>query len=684
MNSRLFVVITVWLVGCGEPTSSTPDTANQEAVPATLVERESFFDNPTRIQGRVSPDGRWLSWLAPVDGVMNVWVAPSSAPTDAKPITHQTERGVPVHFWSSDSAYVLYNQDQGGNENYHVYAADPKTGDVRDLTPLPEGARAVVEGLSRDRPGVVLVGLNHRQAQLFDLYEVDIASGEQTLIKENPGYVGWVVDNTLQPRLAWRQLPDGSRNLMRLTDQGEALLTTFSAQDVMTSGVFGFDDDNQFAYALDSRDRDKAALVKIQATTGATEILAESDEADVSDLLIDPATRTVIAYATEFTRVSWQGLTESGRKLLDTVRSQIQGDLNFVSATTDGKQFVIAAGDATEPGKYYLFDSQAESTRLMFDSRPQLADAPLNPMHPQTIQSRDGLTLVAYLTLPRSADPDEDGKPDAPLPMVLYVHGGPWARDRYGYSATHQWLSNRGYAVLSVNYRGSTGFGKQFLNAAQREFAGKMHDDLIDAVHWAEEQRIAAPEKTAIMGGSYGGYATLVGLTFTPDEFACGVDIVGPSNLITLIESFPAYWRPSLAGNWFAFVGDPESEADRADMFNRSPIARVADIKKPLLIGQGENDPRVTKAESDQIVAAMEKRNLPVTYLNYPDEGHGFARPQNRLSFYATAEAFLAQCLGGRYQPIGDDFAGSSVQVLHGADYVPGLESVSPPQESGG
>jgi len=260
--------------------------------------------------------------------------------------------------------------------------------------------------------------------------------------------------------------------------------------------------------------------------------------------------------------------------------------------------------------------------------------------------------------------------------MVLYVHGGPWARDSYGYNSAHQWLSDRGYAVLSVNYRGSTGFGKPFVNAAKKEFSGRMHDDLIDAVQWAVDAGIASQNRIAIMGGSYGGYATLVGVTFTPDTFACGVDIVGPSNLITLIESFPAYWRPSLEGNWYAFVGDPADESARADMYNRSPISRVGDIKVPLLIGQGQNDPRVTKAESDQIVAAMDDRNLPVTYLNYPDEGHGFARPENRMSFFSVTEAFLSNCLGGRYQPIGADFEGSSIQILHGAEHIPGLPAM--------
>jgi dipeptidyl aminopeptidase/acylaminoacyl peptidase len=306
----------------------------------------------------------------------------------------------------------------------------------------------------------------------------------------------------------------------------------------------------------------------------------------------------------------------------------------------------------------------------MLDTRPDLAQHELAPMQAVVIPARDGLELVSYLTLPLGVETDEDGRPAQPLPMVLAVHGGPWARDNYGYHPWHQWLANRGYAVLSVNYRGSTGFGKSFTRAAIREFAGKMHDDLIDGVNWAVEEGIADPEKVAIAGGSYGGYATLIGVSFTPDTFACGVDIVGPSSLATLIESFPEYWKPFLAGTWYTYVGDPANEEDRADMLARSAISRFDDISVPLLVGQGENDPRVTKLESDQLVEAMAAKEQQVTYVNFPDEGHGFARPENRLAFYAVMEGFLGQCLGGRTEKVGEAFEGSTIEVLHGGSYL--------------
>ena len=332
----------------------------------------------------------------------------------------------------------------------------------------------------------------------------------------------------------------------------------------------------------------------------------------------------------------------------------------------------------SEPVAFYLYDRPAKKLTKLFTTRPELEGKALASMHPVEIKARDGLTLVAYLSLPPGTDKDGNGRPDKPLPMVLNVHGGPWARDDFGYHSEYQWLANRGYAVLAVNYRGSSGFGKNFMNAATLEFAGKMHDDLIDAVNWAVKENVTTRDRVAIYGGSYGGYATLTGLTFTPDVFACGVDIVGPSNLITLIESFPAYWQPFLEGTWYKRVGDPRTEEGRKLLLSRSPITKVDQIRKPLLIAQGANDPRVVQKESDQLVAAMKAKDIPVTYVLYPDEGHGFARPQNRTSFYAISEGFLAKCLGGRQEPIGTDFAGSSLKVLDGAQFVPGLKEALP------
>lgn len=673
--TRYFVLFAMLvLAGCSpEPqTTTSSNESAEEQTESQLITRSALFGNPVKFQGRISPDGKYLSWLAPVDGVMNLWVAPSDKPETAKPVTNDRGQGIPIHYWTYSSDYILYTQDRDGDENTRVYRVDVETGEVVSITPEADGARATVEGLSSTKPDTVVIGLNNRNPQLFDLYEVKISTSEERLLKENPGYVAWTLDNDLTPRFGYQPIPGGGYQVMTLGDEPEVLLE-IPSEDALTSGIIGFSKDNKTAYYTSSMGRDTVGLFSLDASSGETTLLASDERADINNVLVDPVSQEIIGYSANYTREQWYGLTDAYQAEFDAMREAIPGDHNILASTADGQQLVIYADDSQAPGIYYLYNRKAKAASVLFETRPELNDAALAKMQPLELKSRDGLTLVSYLTLPADVELNGKGLPASPLPMVLNVHGGPWARDAYGYNSTHQWLANRGYAVLSVNYRGSTGFGKAFVNAAVRELSGKMHDDLIDAVNWAVAEGVAQKDKVAIMGGSYGGYATLVGLTFTPDTFACGVDIVGPSNLVTLIESFPAYWGPALESTWYKYVGNPANEAERADMFNRSPISRVDAIKKPLLIGQGANDPRVTKLESDQIVAAMDEKNLPVTYLNYPDEGHGFARPENGMSFFATSEAFLSECLNGRFEEIGDDFAGSSVEVLHGLEYVPGL-----------
>lgn len=664
------------LSGCGESDAPAgPADSAAQAEPVALIPRQALFGNPDRTRARISPDGKMLSWLAPDDGVMNVFVAPVDNPEAARPITNDRTRGIRLYFWSRSSNHVLYLQDQGGNEQHHVYAASVTGDSVRDLTPVADTVRALILGLSDRLPGRVLVGLNERDPELFDLFLYDVASGERELVLKNPGFTDFLVDNNLRPRLGIREQDTGGATVERLEEGRWLPFATLAAEDIVTFQPIGFDAADTHFYTLDSSGRDTAALLRTNLATGEQEVIASNAEADISSVIMHPETHEPLAYAANYLRQQWFALNDDMQRDLALLSEQLEGDLYIVAMANKGDTLLVAADASTRPSTYYRLERPEQALTELFVTRPELEGLPLQTMHPRRIASRDGLQLVSYLTLPPGSDADADGVPEQPVPMVLYVHGGPWARDEYGYNTVHQWLANRGYAVLSVNYRGSTGFGKGFTNAAVREFAGKMHDDLIDGVAWAVDNKIANAAQVAIMGGSYGGYATLVGLTFTPDTFACGVDIVGPSSLITLIESFPAYWGPSLANTWFKYVGNPALEEERADLANRSPITRVADIKAPLLIGQGENDPRVTKRESDQLVAAMDAKDLPVTYLNYPDEGHGFARPENRMSFFATTEGFLSQCLGGRYQSIDDDFAGSSVQVLHGAEYVPGLQA---------
>lgn len=675
MLRKLLIASLLVLAGCTDTSKvSEPNQVNEAPEPPALIARTDLFGNPVKFQGRISPDGKWLSWLAPVDGVMNLWVAPSNDPGQARPLTNDKGQGIPIHYWTFSNKYILYTQDNDGDENTRVYRVDIESGDVTNLTPIASGARATIQGLSANKPDTLIVGVNEREPQLFDLFEVTISSGETELLLENPGYLAWSLDNELAPRLGYQPLAGGGYKIMTIGSEVRELLT-IAAEDALTSQFIGFNKDNSRAYFTGSAGRDTVGLFTINLADGKQTLLAADDRADISNVLIDPVSREVFGYSVNYQREKWQGLGDAANSEFAAMRAAIPGDHNILASTADGQQLVIYADAAQAPGIYYLYNRETETAATLFETQPELNDKPLVAMNPVEIKSRDGLTLVSYLTLPADVPLNDAGLPTRPLPMVLNVHGGPWARDSYGYNSTHQWLANRGYAVLSVNYRGSTGFGKNFLNAAINEFSGKMHDDLSDAVNWAVAEGVAKKDKVAIMGGSYGGYATLVGVTFTPDTFACGVDIVGPSNLVTLVESFPAYWGPALESTWYKFVGNPADEAQRADMFNRSPISRVDDIKVPLLIGQGANDPRVTKLESDQIVEAMNQKNLPVTYLNYPDEGHGFARPENSLSFMATAEAFLSECLGGRFQPIGDDFAGSSVEVLHGIEYVPGLKA---------
>jgi dipeptidyl aminopeptidase/acylaminoacyl peptidase len=653
-----------------------PSASPQAADEPELIPRELLFGNPERFRGRISPAGDKVSFVAPVDGVQNVFVGPADDLDAAVPVTNDRSRGIQVYHWSASNDHLLYLRDTGGDENDHVHVVDLTSGEARDLTPFA-GARSELWQKSWSNPDEIVVGINARNPQRFDAYRINIRTGQMRFLFQNEKYESFVFDDALEPRVGVLRTPDGGSEIHRADRDDTGALTwtkigLIPPEDTRNTSLQGMAPDGQHIYLLDSRGRDKAALVTMSLADGSVKVLAEDPKADVAGVLFEPATREVMAYSVNYQRTRWYGLDEDGQRHADNVAREVPGDARILGLSRDGNQWIIAANAPQDPIPYYLYDRRDGKARRLFSSYPALSQMPLQPVHPVTIESRDGLEMVSYLTLPAGADANGDGRADALAPMVLLVHGGPWARDTYGYGAFSQWLANRGYAVLQVNYRGSTGFGKAFLNASAREWAGKMHDDLIDAVEWAVEQGITRPDQVAIMGGSYGGYATLVGLTFTPERFACGVDIVGPSNLVTLLSSIPPYWT-SLLDEFSRLVGDPRTEAGRALLTERSPLSRADAIEKPLLIGQGANDPRVKQAESDQIVAAMTEKDLPVTYVLYPDEGHGFARPENNLAFFGIAEGFLHACLGGRYEPLGDHLAGSSTQVPTGAEHVPGL-----------
>jgi dipeptidyl aminopeptidase/acylaminoacyl peptidase len=548
-----------------------------------------------------------------------------------------------------------------------------------DLTPM-EGTQARIQQASPDFPDELLVAINDRVPELHDIYRINIRTGERQLVRQNDGFAGFMSDDAFQIRLAARMTPDGGSEWLKPEATGGwSPWLRIAMEDTLTTSPVGFTKAGDTVYMLDSRGRNTATLTSLELDSGAQVVLAENPRADIDDTMVHPTEKHIQAAASTYDRKQWQILDVTITHDMAYLRQVSPGDMEVVSRTLDDGVWIVAYIVDNGPVRYYHYDRENRQATYLFSNRQALDGQPLASMHAVIIPARDGLELVSYLTLPVGSTHDDDPqRPASPLPTVLLVHGGPWARDSWGYNPWHQWLANRGYAVLSVNFRSSTGLGKDFINAGNHEWGAKMHDDLLDAVAWATQQGIADPERIAIMGGSYGGYATLVGLTFTPETFACGIDIVGPSSITTLLESIPAYWQPQI--ELFAKrVGDHRTEDGKAFLAERSPLNYVDRIQRPLLIGQGANDPRVKQAESDQIVKAMQTRGIPVTYALYPDEGHGFARPENNLSFNAITEAFLAQCLGGRFEPIGDDLAGSSLTVPVGSEHIPGLAEVLTP-----
>ena len=439
--------------------------------------------------------------------------------------------------------------------------------------------------------------------------------------------------------------------------------------------MLGLDNEAKTVFMLDSRERDTAALTGIDLATGKEKILAEDPRADIGGIITDPETHVPMAYSVNYERTEHKPLGPKYAADLEFLSKNFGSEWGVGARTEDDKLWTVSVSSPTRPASSYLYDRDAKTLAKLFDARPKLADAPLAAMHPVIIKSRDGLDLVSFLTLPKGSDTGRAGRPDEPLPMVLLVHGGPWSRDHLGYHPMHQWLANRGYAVLSVNFRSSTGFGKAFANAGDKEWGRKMDDDLLDAVGWAIREKIADPARIGIMGGSYGGYATLAALTRNPDTYACGVDLVGPSELDRLIKTIPPYWAAGRA-RLLKALGNPDTEEGRALLKDRSPLYQADKIKKPLLIAQGENDPRVKKEQSDQIVETMRSKGIPVTYLLYRGEGHGFAEPENNISFTAIAESFLGKCLGGRVAPITSaDLKGTSVEIPVGSDLIEGYST---------
>ena len=626
-----------------------------------LIPRAALFGNPSRHQARISPDGEWLTWLAPFEGVLNVWLAPADDVGAAEPLTRVTGRPIAWQDWACDGAHILFLSDESGDENWRVFAINRTTGAVRNLTPISRVSARILM-VSPERPDTILIGLNDRDPKWHDVWAVDLATAERRLVLENSEFWNFAFDWQLNPRVARKVEPaQGGSQLSRLVDGAREPWLRIPHADQLTTWPLFYDRAGSALTMMSSLGRNRAALIRVDENAGTQTLLAEHAKVDLGDTrILNPKTFEIDAIAANYLRQEWIVLNPAVQSDLRFLRNNLNSvDFLVDSQSNNNDRWVVTAYGPKQPLSYFLYDRRRQVLSSLFSARPELAGYRLAPMQSHVVKARDGLDLVSYLTLPAET---QGSRPTEPLPMVLIVHGGPWGRDVYGYRPDHQWLANRGYAVLSVNYRASTGFGKDFIDAGTHEHAGKMHDDLIDAVEWAVREGIARRGKIAIMGTSYGGYATLVGLTFTPEVFCCGVSIVGISNLVTMLESMPPYW----AGfNEFMFrsYADVRTEEGRAWLRSRSPLYKVNRICRPLLIGHGANDVRCKIQESDQIVRAMRDRHLAVTYVVYPDEGHGFARPENRMSFNAISEAFLAEHLGGRCQPIGKDFAGSSLEI---------------------
>lgn len=633
-------------------------TTSEEIIP-----REVLFGNPKNTSPSLSPDGKFLSYLAPSeDGVLNVFVRPTSDENNdnARMITSDKSRGIRQYQWAPDGENILFLQDFEGDENFHLWVIDATeaSASARDLTP-GENVKASNLITNKRFPNEILVGTNERDPSCFDMYRVEYKSGEKTMDTKNPGDVlGWgSEDTTFQIREALVKDQADSSETVRVRDDAD---DSSEWRDLITfpygenGNLVDFcNDDGKSCWMTSSVGRETTALLKVDLKTGDTlETVSSNDKCDVGGVVLDEDTkelRGVFYNYARTERVFFDSALEKDYEVLKSLGPD-NCDVGTVSKTTDEKMWVVSYSRSDGPTEFVLYDQEEKTTKPLFVSKPDLLDYEFAPMEDVRITARDGLEMVGYLT---RADTEKK------TPLVLMVHGGPWARDTWGFNSYAQWFANRGYATLQVNFRGSTGYGKSFLHKGDGEWGvGAMQDDLTDSVKWAIDQGIADPDNICIYGGSYGGYACLAGLTFTPDVYKCGVDIVGPSNIKTLLDSIPSYWGP-LRNDMLKKIGDVDTDEE----FNRkiSPLYHVDKIKAPLLIGQGANDPRVKQAEADQIAFAMEKKGIPVEYVLYPDEGHGFARPDNSIDFNGRAEEFLSKHLGGRFEPL-EELAGATAQ----------------------
>lgn len=622
-----------------------------QAQKVPLIDRAVFFDNPEIAGGQVSPDGKWMSFVKTHKGVMNIWVKALDAPFEAaKPVTADTTRPIRGYFWTWDSQYILYVQDKGGNEDFHIYALNPQgkmmedgVPESRNLTPYDK-TRAFIYSVSRKNPDLLMVGLNDRDPAWHDLYEIKISTGERTLVRQNEDRIGgWYFDWDEKLRFASKTRDDGYTEILRL--DGDKWTSIYEVDALESAGIVAFTPDNTQVYMTTNKGRNFTELVQLDPLSSKEKVIDRDPEGrvDLGTASFNPNSRKL-----EYTQY------EDDRERIYFKNPKLEAEYRFLQKQFPGKEISMFSGDKEErvvlvsvysdndPGAVHLFDRKTKKLTFQYRPRPKLDPEQLASMKAITYPSSDGLMIPAFLTLPKGVEAKG-------LPLVVVPHGGPWARDYWGYDSYAQFLANRGYVVLQPNFRGSTGYGKSFLDAGNGQWGDLMQDDITWGVKYLVAQGYVDPDRVGIMGASYGGYATLAGVTFTPDLFKAGVAIVAPSNMNTLLASIPPYWE-SIRKFFYLRMGDPNTPEGMAQLERQSPLNHVAAIKTPLMVVQGANDPRVKKAEADQIIVAMRDNNIPVSYILAPDEGHGFARPVNNMAFLAAAEKFLAEHLGGRYQ----------------------------------
>lgn len=604
-----------------------------------MIPREVLFGNPLKSQVSLSPQGTYVSYCAPYNGVMNIYIQRREGfkGFGAAQVVTKESIAIQGYFWSFDETKLFFMRDNDGDENNRLFSIDLKTNTVTPLT--PKGVKARVSFYDEKTPNTMLISMNQNNPAVFDLYELNLITKKLTLREQCPhNGIAWVIDHAGQVRFLFAVTGDGGKQLMKRMGNSWEPWLVWDNDDAWSAGPWFFSEDNNYLYCADPRDCDVAKLVKIDCVTGEKIIIAYDPATDVNGCVMQPRTHALQAVYWTKERDEVQFFDSEYESRYAYARSLDTGECVVTSRTLDDMHWIVAFEKDNGPVSYYYLNTHNTSVYSLGDHRPQLRNYDLSPMEPITYQARDGLTIHGYISYPIDT-------PRAQLPLIVYVHGGPWVRDSWGFNPTVQWFTNRGYACLQVNYRGSVGYGKKFLNAGNKQWSRAMHTDLIDGVQHLIEQGIVNPQKVAIYGGSYGGYAALVGATHTPDIFCCAVDIVGVSNLLTFIRSIPPYWKVFLE-DMYRRVGNPDTEEEFLKAC--SPLFAIDAIKIPLFIAQGANDPRVKQVESEQIVAALKAKNIPHTYMLFHDEGHGFAKPENRLKFMAAAERFLAEHVGGR------------------------------------